>query len=57
VLLCDGFSPNDVDKCVYSKSQNGECFIIFEYMDDMLIFGACINIVFRTKFFQDLNLK
>jgi len=28
VLLSDGFLPNDVDKCVYSKFENGECVII-----------------------------
>jgi len=51
VLLCDGFSPNDADKCVYSKSENGECVIICLYVDDMLIFGTCIDIVSRTKLF------
>jgi len=51
VLLCDGFSPNDADKCVYSKSENGECVIIFFYVDDMLIFGTCTDIVSRTKLF------
>jgi len=40
VLLCDGFSPNDDDKCVYYKSKNGECVIICLYVDDMLIFGT-----------------
>jgi len=51
VLLCDGFSPNDADKCVYSKYKNGECVIICLYVDDMLIFGKCIDIVSRTKLF------
>ena len=35
VLLCDGFSPNDVDKYVYSKSEHGECIIICLYVDNM----------------------
>ena len=51
VLLCDGFSPNDADKCVFSKFENGECVIICLYVDDMLIFGTCIDIVSRTKLF------
>jgi len=51
VLLCDDFSPNDADKCVYPKSENGECVVICLYVDDMLIFGTCIDIVSRTKFF------
>ena len=28
VLLCEGFSTNDADKCVYSRSENGEYVII-----------------------------
>jgi len=51
MLICDGFSPNDADKCVYSKYENGECVIICLYVDDMLIFGTCIDIVSRTKLF------
>jgi len=42
-LLCDGFSTNDVDKCVYTKYKNGECVTICLYMDTMLIFGTCID--------------
>jgi len=53
VLLCDGFSTNDVDKCVYTKLENGECFIICLYVDDMLIFGTCIDIVSKTKLFLE----
>ena len=57
VLLCDGFLPNDVDKCVYSKSENGEYAIICLYGDDMIIFGTNIDIVSRTKLFLGSNLK
>ena len=42
---------NDVDKCVYSRSENGECVIICLYVDDMLIFYTCDDIVFKTKAF------
>ena len=28
VLLCEGFSTNDADKCVYTRSENGEYVII-----------------------------
>ena len=56
-LVCDDFLPNDVDKCVYSKSENGECFIICLYVDDMLIFGTCIDIVSRTKLFLGSNFE
>jgi len=51
VLLCEGFSTNDANKCVYSRSENGEYIIICLYVDDMLIFGTCNDIVFKTKIF------
>ena len=51
MLLCEGFSTNDVDKCVYSRFENGESIIICLYVDDMLIFGTCNDIVFKTKLF------
>jgi len=51
VLLCEGFSTNDADKCGYSRSENGECVIVCLYVDDMLIFCTCDNIVFKTKLF------
>ena len=57
VLLCDGFLPNDVDKCVYSKSENGECVIMCLYADDMLIFGTCIDILSKTKLFLVSNFE
>jgi hypothetical protein len=51
VLISDGFLSIEVDKCVYTKSVNNECVIICLYIDDMLIFGTCIDIVIRTKTF------
>ena len=36
---------------MYSESEHGECVIVCLYVDDMLIFGTCINIVSRTKLF------
>jgi len=57
VLLCDDFSTNDVDKCVYTKSENGECIIICLYVDDMLIFGTCIDIVSKTKLFLESKFE
>ena len=38
-------------KCVYVKSLDGEHVIICLYVDDMLIFGTCLDIVIRTKSF------
>jgi len=51
-LLCDGFLPNDADKCVYSKFKNGELYVV-----DMLIFVTCIDIVSRTKLFLGSNIE
>nr|KYP47664.1 Retrovirus-related Pol polyprotein from transposon TNT 1-94 [Cajanus cajan] len=34
---------------------NGDCVIICLYVDDMLIFGTCIDIVLRTKSFLASN--
>jgi len=57
VLLYDGFSTNDVDKCVYTKSENSECVIICLYVDDMLIFGICIDIASKIKLFLKSKFK
>jgi len=51
VLLCKGFSTNDANKNVYTISKNGECVIICLYVNDMLTFGTCNDIVFKTKLF------
>jgi len=42
---------------VYSKYENGECVIICLYVNDMLIFSTCINIVSRTKLFLSFNFE
>ena len=55
VLMRDGFSSVEVDKCVYTKLINNECVIISLYVDDMLIFGTCLNIVLSTKQFLVFN--
>ena len=34
-----------------SRYENGECVIICLYVNDMLIFGTCNDIVFKTKLF------
>ena len=50
-FLGDGFSYSEANNCVYTRSKNGDCVIICLYVDDMLIFGTCIDIVLRTKAF------
>jgi len=48
-LLVDGFSSSDADRCVYTKSVNDDHVIICLCVDDMLIFGTCNDMVFKTK--------
>ena len=50
-FLGDGFSYSEANNCVYTRSKNGDCVIICLYVDDMLIFGTCIDIVLKTKAF------
>ncbi|GKC32967.1 zinc finger, CCHC-type containing protein [Tanacetum coccineum] len=41
VVLSNGYLLNQADKCVYNKfDETGKGFIIFLYVDDMLIFGT-----------------
>lgn len=47
-LLDYGFSYSEADKCVYKNSDH---VIICLYVDDMLVFGICINRVLRIKTF------
>ena len=36
---------------MYTKSENGYCVITCLYVDDMLIFGTCNDVVLRNKSF------
>ena len=40
MLVTNGYSINDVDKCIYSKYEDNTCVVICLYVDDMLIFGT-----------------
>ncbi|GJU82138.1 zinc finger, CCHC-type containing protein [Tanacetum coccineum] len=56
VVLSNGFSLNQADKCVYSKfDASGKGVIICLYVDDMLIFGADQDQVNKTKEFLSSN--
>ena len=55
-LLLDGFSSSDANRCVYTKSVNNDHVIICLYVDDMLIFGTCNDIVFKLNLSWHLNL-
>lgn len=40
---------NDHDKCVYYKECDRECIILCLYVDDILLFGTCLEIVNDVK--------
>ena len=57
-LIVDDFSSRDADRCMYTKSVNDNHVIICLYVDDMLIFGTCNDIVFKTKsFLTSIDVK
>ena len=47
MLVTNGYSINDVDKCICSNT----CVVICLYVDDMLIFGTSLEVVCETKKF------
>ena len=51
MLISNGFSINDVDKCIYNKVENNSCIIICLYVVDMLIFETNLQVVINTKSF------
>ena len=51
VLVTNGYSINDFDKCIYNKYEDNTCVVICLYVDDMLIFGTNLEVVCETKKF------
>ena len=49
VLVTNGYSINNADKCIYSKYKDNTCIVICLYVDDMLIFGTNAFNNFRIK--------
>ena len=49
VMIKDGFTINECDKCVYTKTVGDACIIVCLYVDDMLILGTNIEIIKSTK--------
>ena len=48
-MIKDGFTINECDKCVYTKTVRNACIIVLLYVDDMLILGTNIEIIKSTK--------
>ena len=55
MLISNGFSINDDDKCIYNKVENNLCIIICLYVDNMLIFGTNLQVVINTNSFLRLE--
>ncbi|RVW64279.1 Retrovirus-related Pol polyprotein from transposon TNT 1-94 [Vitis vinifera] len=51
VLVTNGYSINDADKCIYNKYENNTCVVICLYVDYMLIFETNLEVVCETKKF------
>nr|CAN62301.1 hypothetical protein VITISV_034115 [Vitis vinifera] len=51
VLITNGYSNNDVDKCIYNKYEDNTCVVIYLYVNDMLIFGTSLEILCEIKKF------
>ena len=49
IILKDGFTINECNKCVYTKIVTNACIIVCLYVDDMLILGTNIEIIKSTK--------
>ncbi|KAL6315905.1 hypothetical protein AAG906_013250 [Vitis piasezkii] len=49
MLVTNGYSINDVDKCIHNKYKDNTCVVICLYVDDMLIFGTGLEVVCKTN--------
>ena len=49
VMMSNGFTINECDKCVYVKDTNNGYVIVCLYVDDMLILGSNNYIITTTK--------
>ena len=51
MLITNGFSFNDANKCIYNNIKDTTCVIIYLHVDEMLIFGTSLKVVCETKKF------
>jgi hypothetical protein len=58
-LISTGFSVNEADRCVYYRRGGGQEVIMFSYVDDILIFGTCLDMIneVKTFFCQSFDMK
>ena len=48
-MIKDGFTINECDKCVYTKTVGDVCIIVCRYVDDMLILETNIEVIKSIK--------
>ena len=48
-MIKDGFTINECDKCVYTKTVGNACIIVCLYVVDMLILETNLKIIKSTK--------
>ena len=51
MLVTNGYSINDGDKCIYIEYEDNTYVVTYLYVDDMLIFGTSLEVVCETKKF------
>nr|CAE02929.3 OSJNBa0014K14.1 [Oryza sativa Japonica Group] len=54
-LTSAGFAVNEADKCVYYRHGGGEGVILCLYVNDILIFGANLEVINEVKSFLSQN--
>ena len=48
-LIVSGFTINECDKCIYTKTVGDACIIACLYVDDLLILETNIEVIKSTK--------
>lgn len=57
VILSNGFTHNDADKCIYSKFMDAYGVVKCLYVDDMLIVGSNMKGIEETTKYLDWSFK
>ena len=47
-MIKDGFTINECDKCVYTKTVENACIIVCLYVDDVSILGTNIGVLIKS---------
>ena len=55
-MIKDGFTINEYDNCIYTKTVGNACIIIYLYVDDMLILETNVEVIKSTKGILSKNI-